>query len=250
MKKLFLLLILVLISGISFGQETQEKATKKQMDDYLFEEAFKSVSPKKVSTVILKDGTVKKGFCNDLDKKKGQIYAITIKDTVSGKPESFQAAQISELRLYAGGFAKVMKMDQYFSTSNASNWGKKSVKSIFKNDEIPFINEKVKLNFSNEEGEYLMQLINPQFSEKIKVYADPRAQETNKVSVGGFGVTGGVTKSFYVKKGTRIFLLEKKNFKDEYQFLFGDNQAFMQKYPVADANWNYLSFLIKEYDRM
>lgn len=249
MKTQILIFAFAFMGNLFFSQGIS-KEQKKEMDNYLFQESFKSVSPKKPSTVILKNGTSHVGFCRDLDKKQGQIYSITIADTVSGNQQTFEANQIQELRLYAGGFAKVMKMDKYFSTGNASNWGKKSAKSMWKNDEIPFLNEKLLLPFAREEKEYLMQLINPNFANKIQVYADPRAQETSTVKVGGFGVTGGVTKSFYVKKNDRIFLLEKKNFKEEYQNLFGDNAEFMAKYPADAVEWNYLSWLINEYDKM
>lgn len=241
------MMILAFASSLAFAQE-YSKEKLKEMDNYLFQETFKSASPKKTSTVVLKDGKVLKGYSRGFDKKKGQIYSVNLKDSITGNTQEIEATQIAELYLYAMGLEKFGKMNKFLS--NSRNWSSKSMNKNFKNDQIPFFNEKVSLKNKEAEKEYLMQLINPDFSSKIKVYADPVAKETTTFAVGGIGVTGGVTKSFYVKKDGKVFWLEKSNFEESYSKLFGDNPAFMKEYPVSKMKWDFLSWLIYEYTRM
>jgi len=50
------------------------------------------------------------------------------------------------------------------------------------------------------------------------------------MSVGGMQVSGGDSKSYYVKTGDNIaYLLKKKTFDDEFSNLFGSCGAFMKK---------------------
>jgi len=65
----------------------------------------------------------------------------------------------------------------------------------------------------------LVQLLNPHFSKKIKVYHDPLAHETMSLGVGGIKLVGGLEKSYYVKKdgkpaAVRLF---KKDYKKEFK---------------------------------
>jgi hypothetical protein len=107
------------------------------------------------------------------------------------------------------------------------------------------------LKNKKDEKEFLMQLINPEFSQIISVYYDPNAKETGGVSVmGSPQLGGGVIKSYYVKKGDEIIWLKKSEFEDRYDFLFGDNPEFTKKYPKNSVKWDFLSFLVFEYTNM
>ena len=74
-----------------------------------------------------------------------------------------------------------------------------------------------------------------------------------KFGVGGFvspGVGGGVTKSYYVKKGDHVVWLQKSDFEENYNMLFGDNAEFMKKYPYKSIKWEHFSYLVMEYTRL
>ena len=235
------------------SEKALEKERKAAMKRQYFEEVFSSVSGKKTSSVILKNGETYRGFCKDVDTKKGQIYEIELKDSITGVKRTFKAGEISDVYLYPNQLEKILKMDSYFGKVN--NWGNKSLKNITNKGLIHFKNQTVSLKNKKENKEYLMQLINPDFNSIFEVYGDPNAKET-----GGFGVAvggiaspqfgGGVSKSYYVKKGDRIFWLHKSDFKENYNELFADNAAFIAKYPYEKIDWDNFSFLILEYTRM
>lgn len=251
MKVKILSLLLGFSSLLSLAQEKVKysKEDVKKMEMYLFNEGFSGPSSKKISTVVLKDGAIHKGYCKDIDTKKGQIYAVSLKDSVTKKEETFKAEEIKEMYVFPSNFEKGMKVSKYMG--NIRNIGTKKLDKSTTNEHIHFVNETVSLKNKKENKEFLMQVLNPDFDQIIAVYHDPNAKETGGFAVaGGLQLGGGVTKSFYVKKGDKVIWLHKDDFEDNYGFLFGDNAEFMKKYPKNSTDWGYLSFLINEYTTM
>ncbi len=251
MKLKLLTLLFLSVCGIASAQKKVKYNDKERdmLKTYFFNEGFNSPATKKVSTLIMKDGTVHKGYCNSVRTKKGQINEITFKDSISGNKQTYEATKIAEAYLFASGMEKFGKVSEKFS--NYGMGKRNSVKKLTSSDEVYFENKTVALKNKKSEREFLMQLINPDFSSIIAVYHDPFASESGGFSVGGsptFG--GGVVKSYYVEKDGKIFWLPKKDFKERYEQLFGDNAQFMAKYPYNSINWDWLSALILEYTRM
>lgn len=250
MKLKILLLTLCLAGTATFAQKVKyTKEDIKKMEMYLFNEGFNSPSPKKTSTIILKDGTAHKGFCSKIETKKGQIYEVSVKDSITKKSEVFNADQISEMYVYPTNAEKIAKVGKYMG--NIRNFGTKKLTKNTSGERIHFVNQTVSLKNKKDDKEFLMQLINPEFSDIISVYHDPRAKETTGFSVmGSPQLGGGVIKSYYVKKGDKVMWLHKDDFEDNYDFLFGDNAEFMKKYPKNSVEWDYFSFLVNEYTSM
>jgi len=250
MKLKTLLLTLCIAGTATFAQKVKySKEEIKKMETYLFNEGFNSPSPKKTSTIILKDGTTHKGFCGKIETKKGQIYEVALKDSITKKNEVFNAEQINEMYVYPSNAEKIAKVGKYMS--NIRNFGTKKLTKNTAGGRIHFVNQTVSLKNKKDDKEFLMQLINPEFSDIISVYHDPRAKETNGFSMmGSPQLGGGVIKSYYVKKGDKVMWLHKDDFEDNYEFLFGDNTEFMKKYPKNSVEWDYFSFLVSEYTSM
>lgn len=251
MKLKFLSIVFMLAFFSTFAQDKVKYSDEERdmLKAYYFNEGFDKPATKKVSTVIMKDGTEHKGYCKAIATKRGQITQIIFKDSVTDKKETYDAGQIKEAYLYASGFEKFGKISK--KIGNFGMGGRSSVKKLSSSDATFFINQKVSLKNKKDEQEFLMQLINPDFSNIISVYHDPFAKESKGFSVGGsptFG--GGVVKSYYVQKGGNVFWLPKGDFEDNYELLFGDNAAFMAKYPYKSINWDWLSALVFEYTRM
>lgn len=253
MKKLLFAALLLTFTLNTVSAQEKVKFSKEQlkkMDDYLFDEAFQGASMKKTTTIILKDGTKLEGPMSDIDLKKGLINAIAIKDK-SGKSQKYQSDEIAELYLPVSKLGKALAVNKYMSSS--SNWGRKSLNRSTNPNEIYMKNLKTTIKNKKDENEYLLQLINPDFSNSIEVYADPRAGETTTMSFGPMGLGGGMSgnpKSFYIKKGDHVFWLQKSEFDDRYTELFGDNAEFMKKYPANSVKWEQFSFLVMEYTKL
>ncbi|WP_033960679.1 hypothetical protein [Psychroserpens jangbogonensis] len=224
-------------------------AQDKKVDMLMFEPVFNSYSPNVVSTVILENGNVIKGFRDDVDRKKGQIYYVKLKDSITGKKSEFNATEIKEMYLFPGGFEKFTKTTSHIF--DARQWENQDLQSdLIDKGFIFFKKQTVSLKNKKDERELLMQLINAKFSSFIEVYGDPMAKKTTGLGIGGFNVAGGLAKSYYFKKGDDIFWLEKKNLKDYYDSLFGDNADFMAKYPKKGVKWKMLGEYVFMYTKM
>lgn len=213
MKRLFSALIFsVGLSTFSFGQA--------------FVPPFEVFSSSKVAYVTLEDGNMLEGTIHDIDRRKGLIQEITIKDATNKKIK-LTADKIKYMYLPPSNFAKYAAADDYLMKAN--KWGRAELnKDILKKGYAYFEKSSVKLRKSEEE--LLLQLLNPLTSNRIRVYHDPLAQETNGVNLSGIQLSGGDDRSYFVKVGDKpAFKLLKKNYDDEFANLYGDCPTFIQK---------------------
>lgn len=245
MKTKIILVVFLLSNLFSFSQEEKKSGNGKQ----LFDQVYNSYSGKKLSVVVLKDGTRIEGYKKDVDRKKGQIYYIKIKEESTGKKKKFDSDEIKEMYLYPGGLEKLGKITRH--VYDVRQWERSDLDNdVIKKGYIYFKNQTVSLKNKKKKKEYLMQLINPTFAKYLEVYGDPNAKETTKLGFAGFNLAGGLAKSFYVKKGDKIFWMNKKELKVRYESLFGDCEEFVKKHPVADIKWRYFSEYILEYTKL
>ncbi len=241
---------LMLVSALMFSQKVKySKDQLKEMDNDFFEQSYSGFSTKKNARLTLKSGRFVEGRVSDVDHKKMLFNAIEIKDEVTGKKEKFQADDIQELYLPVSNFEKGMRTANYFTKVN--NWQNKNLTSTTNKGESRYLSVNTSIKNKKDSQTYLLQLLNPDFSDKIQVFADPTATETGGVSFGvGPQIGGGVTKSYYLKKGDQSFWLRKKDFEENYSKLFGDNPEFMKQYPYDSVEWNFFSFLVGKYTEM
>lgn len=162
------------------------------------------------------DGTSIEGNIKDIDRKKGLIEYVKIKGT-DGKKHKLKAEQIKEMYLPPSGFSKFM--NSYSFLTDATAWGDTDLnKDIIGKGYAYFENAEVRVK--KKTRTLLMQLLNPSFSNNIKVYHDPYAKETASVGVGGMKLAGGDAKSYYILNKKVAYKLKKKDYDEEYKLLF------------------------------
>jgi hypothetical protein len=207
MKTKFFTLIFFIFSCLtSFGQ------------DFL-DGAF-TFSSKKESYITLKDGKEIVGFIDDIDRKKGLIEEITIKD-MDKKKIKLKPEEVKHMYVAPSGWDKLSKGANLMN--DATKWGedKSAHAEHIKNGYVFF--ETTEVMIKKDKMTLLLQLVNPGFARGIKVYFDPRASESTSFGVGGITVAGGGAKSYYFKKGDNVaYKMEKKNYDDEFANLYGD----------------------------
>jgi hypothetical protein len=225
-----LLMMALMITATTFAQQ--------------FIPAFDTFSGKKVAYVTLEDGTQVEGTIKDLDRKKGQIESIKLR-TGDGKKVEYTAEEIKHMYLPPSGFDKFVKTMDFIN--DATQWGDDIDGEVISKGYAYF--EKTNVQIKKKNRVLLMQLINPSFTGKIRVYTDPFARETAGLGVGGIQVTGGDEKSYYIKKGDNAaYRLEKKAYKESFKMVFEGCPAVVKK-GGKKPDWKLFAEFVAEYNQ-
>ncbi|MDQ3016037.1 MAG: hypothetical protein M3R25_04870 [Bacteroidota bacterium] len=175
------------------------------------------------------DGSTITGTLKDIDRKKGLIKFVNIEDG-EGKKNKLKAEKIQTMYLPPTAFDNMSKaMDAIHDTQK---WTAQKInQDLISKGYVYFENSKVKIK--KKESLLLMQLLNPDFCDKVKVYHDPFAKETTSLGVGPVTVAGGNDKSYYMLlNGSKAaFRLYKKNYNDEFKGMWSKCPSLIKKYP-------------------
>lgn len=190
-------------------------------------------SEKKISYLTLKDGSEIQCNLKKLKYDKGLIEEIKI-EMLDDSKVKVQPEDIAYMYLPPSGLDKLVKMDNLMT--DATLWDEEALDGdLIGNGYVYF--EQCQVRMKNKTETYMLQLLNPHFSGKIRVYHDPFANETTSVGVAGFKVAGGLDKSYYVRKGDVATLLKKKDYEEEFPLYFKDCKKLKSKY-ASDVKWS------------
>lgn len=185
-------------------------------------------SHSKTAYITLADGTEINGTIKDIDRDKGLIEYIKLQDG-AGKKHKLKPEDIKFMYLPPSGLDNLGKKLSF--VSDFKKWNDQKLNQDFLDQGYAYFETAdVKIKKRNEK--LLMQLLNPGFSKEFRIYCDPYAKETASLGVGGVKFVGGDIKSFYVaKKDSPAFLLKKKDYKKEFQPLWGSCDKVISGYP-------------------
>ncbi|MEZ4951639.1 MAG: hypothetical protein R2879_18520 [Saprospiraceae bacterium] len=193
-------------------------------------------SHKKPSYVTLQDGTTIEGEIKDLDRKKGLIEEIKIKDT-NGKKHKLEPKEVKYMYLPPSGIDNLSKKMNFMH--DATKWKNDKLNQDFLENGYVYF-ETVDVKIKKKTMPLLMQLLNPDFSKTVKVYHDPLAKETASVGVGGIKVAGGIAKSYFIMtdKDKAAYKIEKKKYKDSFSKMWSDCKNLSKS---DDIKWSELT---------
>ncbi len=199
-------------------------------------------SHKKTSYVTLIDGKEIKGTIKDLDREKGLIEFVKIKDG-NGKKHKLDAEDIKYMYLPPSGLDKLSTAMDFLT--DAQKWTDEKLDQDLLNQGYAYF-ELSNVKVKKKEKQLLMQLLNPEFSKKVKVYHDPYAKETASAGIGGITVAGGKAKSYYIKIGDdAAYKVQKKRYDEEFTPLWNKCKALVKKY--TDVKWSELGQHVLDY---
>ncbi|HEX5167909.1 MAG TPA: hypothetical protein VFW11_01960 [Cyclobacteriaceae bacterium] len=96
----------------------------------------------------------------------------------------------------------------------------------------------------------LLQLLNPDFDSRIKVFQDPLAVETNGLNSGTVSITGQEDKSYlFVKDNNRAFKVKKGSYKKDFDDIFGDCTKMAEAYGGEKLKFRNAAEHVWVYDR-
>jgi hypothetical protein len=174
--------------------------------------------------IIQTDGTRLEGTIKSYEMTEG-IKAVTMVDE-NGEKLKIVAANIKELGVKSTGLVKMELMAE--STETIKKFTKADFDEIAKREYIIY----QQALMPGKKNKYaLLQLLNPSFDSRIKVFQDPFAVETNGISIGAASITGEVDKSYlFVKDNKRAFKVKKGSYKKDFDDIFGDCSKMMMAY--------------------
>jgi len=216
MKKKLFAIVVVLITFFGMNTNAQELA----LPSYTF-------SHQKPAYFTLKDGSKIEATVTDIDRKKGQIKLIKIKDA-DDKKMKLLPTDIQSMYLPQSGLSKLSQLNSM--TNDVTKWKRASVDDeMLQKGYIYFESTDVKMG--KKTRTLMMQVLNPTFCNYIKIYNDPYADETASVGIGGMTLAGGDAKSYYFKKddGAAIYLT-KKDYKKNFSEVWSDCPVLIERY--------------------
>nr|WP_319400485.1 hypothetical protein [uncultured Carboxylicivirga sp.] len=243
MKKISMLLMCMFI--LSTGIYAQEEAqTKEESGESLLTPSF-TFSHKKTAYVTLKDDTEIKGNIMDIDREKGLIESVKIKDG-NGKKHKLKPESIKHMYLPPSGLDKFTKAGDVFF--DAQKWNNQRLQQDLINQGYVYF-EQTDVKIKKKTQKLLVQLLNPSFSSKICVYHDPKAKETMSLGVGGVDVAGGIAKSYYIKKDTdtAAYKLTKKDYQKQFTMFWANCDKLVDEFG-SSPKWRNLTEHIHKYD--
>ena len=186
-----------------------------------------SFSQKKDAYITMKDGKELVGRITGAKRSKGLLEEIKYKGA-DGKKTKINPADIQYMYVQPTAADKfgnaVSKMN------NIQRWGEEDVDHELLKEGYSYF-EQAEVMVKKKKKVLLMQLLNPHFGAKVKVYHDPFANSTASVGVGGFTVAGGDEKSYYVQFGEdTAFKLEKKHYRSKFEALYKSCPDVVKKY--------------------
>lgn len=191
-------------------------------------------SMKKTAYVTLMDGSEFSGQFRGGTMVNGVYKSVTLKEE-DGTKHKWKPEEIESMLIPLSKMAKVDQASK--NMSKASKWKDDSSLNEAALKEGYILYEGVTVTKKKKEQTVLLQLLNPAYASKIKVYHNSMSRETAGPSIGGIKLAGGDARTYYVKKGdANAEKFGKPKYQENYTTLFGDCEAFVEKFG-ADIRW-------------
>lgn len=175
----------------------------------------------------------------------GQLRSFTIKEADDNK----QKFKSTDVKLLAVKPSKLSNISSAMSVPNLSRAMEVDFSDIIDREWVYF--EQALLP-KKKDKYVMMQLLNPGYDSKIKVYLDPNANQTMNVSAGGLNLAGGEDKSYLVVyDGNKSEVYKKSGYKkDALEKLYKNCPVFTENYEGEKFKWSNFAEHIYVYDQL
>ncbi|WP_339924475.1 hypothetical protein [uncultured Cyclobacterium sp.] len=236
MKIKYLLLVLCVFIGFSSIAQT-------------FSPAFQGYSRKKTTYITLKDGSELSVVIKKLFFKKGLIDDLKVEKSSDGQKIKINPEDIDHMYVPPSALSKIsQKLD---ASSDLQKIQDNELSGEHLDDGYLYM-ESSNVQVKKNKTQYcMMQVMNPTFSKKIKVYNDPFAKESASIGFAGMTVAGGLDKSYYIKKNGEDIArrIKKKEYKKDIEELFAECPAVIEKYKDS-PKWMEFEEFIYDYSTL
>lgn len=194
---------------------------------------------------VTTSGDTIRGQMNGSLMMGGQIRSFNIKSD-DGSKYKFKAEDVKMLAIRATNF---MNRTSAMSAPSMPRLMDQDFKRIMNREWVIFDQALL----PKKDKFALMQLLNPGFDSKIKVYINPNAGESSQVAVSGLVIQDGGDDTSYlvVKDGNRAEVFKKKNYnQNALNDLYTDCPDFEEAYSGERFWWSNFSEHVLFYDKL
>jgi hypothetical protein len=183
--------------------------------------------------VFLASGEEINGKIGTMSGSNGYISAITIK-LDNGEKMKLKPEDISRILVKADKLLKLMMMSE--STSSIKEMTKTNFNDVIKTDYIIF---ETAMRHNKAGNLRLMQLLNPGFDSKLKVYGDPNPnRKTQGIGIAGVKLTGDIDKSYlFVQNDEKAVLVKKGSYKKDFEELYKNCPKMLEAFAGEKLKW-------------
>lgn len=183
-------------------------------------------------------------------KFAGGVYVINGLTRIKVKLESgenakFLPEQVVSLKVKA---SKLMKLSMISDAgSSIKEFANSDLNGIVDREWVIF---ETATTPAQKETKRILQLLNPGFDSKVKVFAEPGAK-TGGLSIGGLQVTGGEDRVYlFVKGGEKAFKVKKGSYRENFQELYSDCPQMLEQFQGEKIRWDDVALHVYAYDQL
>ena len=197
-------------------------------------------------TVELTTGETITGKLTSGSLINGYLSNFTIKSE-SGEKSKFSADEVKRLTIKASKLAKLTMVAE--STSSIKEMTHTNFEDIINREYIVF---ETAMRHNKSEKLRLMQLLNPGFDSKIKVFGDPDPnRQTSGIGLGGIKLTGGIDKSYlFVQNDQKAVLVKKGSYNKDFTELYANCLIMLQAFAGEKIKWADLAGHVYAYEQL
>lgn len=195
--------------------------------------------------VILQHGDTLSGKLSSASLMNNYLKNITLKLS-DGSKRKFDAAEMKTLSVKASGLVKMAMMNE--SANSIVRTVKTDFNSILNREYIVF---EQALRATKKDKPAMMQLLNPGFDHRIKVYADPNANETGTWQANEVTIAGGADRSYlFVKNDEQVVVVRKISYRKNFDELYGDCSEMAAAYEGDKTKFKDIAEHVFVYDQL
>ncbi len=175
----------------------------------------------------------------------GYLNTVTLK-LESGEKRKLKPEEIKKLTIKTSGLAKLELITE--STESVKAATNTNFDEIINREYFIF---ETALSHNKEGKIRLLQLLNPGFDSKIKVYVDPNAHETMGIGLAGVKLTGGKDKSLlFVSDGMKAIKVKKSDYKESFVELYSKCPKMLEVFAGENLKWQDVAGHVFVYDQI
>jgi hypothetical protein len=162
----------------------------------------------------------------------------------NGEKAKFKPEQVISLVIKSSSLLKLTMISE--SASSVSELTNTNFNDLVNRDYLIF---ETALTAKKSDTYRLMQLLNPGFDTKIKVFAEP-SKKTGGLNVVGVQLTGGEAKAYLFVKGTeKSFEVKKGSYSKNFEEVYSDCPKMLESFQGEKIKWDDVALHVFAYDQ-